>query len=77
MSRSYRRPFCSDGYKGSKRKQFEKREANKRIRNAVDVPNGNTYRKFFENWDICDYHYYVSPRDLEKHWPEWWKLVRK
>ena len=77
MSRSYRRPYCSDGYKGSKRKQFEKREANKRIRNAQDVPNGSVYRKYFENWDICDYKWYVTPRDLGKHWPEWWKLTRK
>ena len=77
MSRSYRRPYCKDGYKGSKRKQFLKKEANGRVRRATDVPNGKSYRKFFNPWDICDYNSYQTKWDIEKHWPEWWRLIRK
>lgn len=77
MSRSYRKPYCKDGYKGSKRKQFEKRNANHKIRHSEDVPNGKAYRKFSDTWNICDYTYYVPKGHLEKWWPEWWKLIRK
>jgi hypothetical protein len=77
MSRSYRKPYCTDGYKGSLRKQFFKREANKKIRNSEEVPDGKAYRKFYDPWNICDYHYFVPKENLEKWWPEWWKLIRK
>jgi hypothetical protein len=66
-----------DGYKGSNYKQFAKREANKKIRRSEDVPNGKAYRKFYDPWDIADFRWYQSPKDIEKHWPEWWKLLRK
>jgi hypothetical protein len=77
MSRSIRRPFCNESYKGSRHKQFAKRVANKKIRNSDEVPNGKAYRKFYEPWKINDYYVYQSPRDIEKYWPEWWKLLRK
>jgi hypothetical protein len=77
MSRSIRRPFCTHGQKNSKSKQFWKREASRMVRNSEDIPNGRAYRKFFDRWNIDDYRWYQSPRDIEKHWPEWWKLLRK
>lgn len=56
MSRSYRKPIVTDGYKGSRRKQFHKNCANRRIRRTVEeIANGKAYRKFYESWDICDY----------------------
>jgi len=61
MSRSYRKPFYVDGY-GSKYKKYAKRYASRAIRRAVDVPNGKSYRKFFESWNICDYKYVWNPR---------------
>ena len=77
MSRSYRKPYVVDGYKGSGFKQFAKKEASKKVRNSDEIPNGKAYKKFYDPWNICDYYYYVSPDDLKKHWPEWWKLIRK
>jgi hypothetical protein len=77
MSRSFRKPYCVDGYKGSTRKQFEKRLANRTIRNSEDVPNGKAYKKFFDSWNITDYRWYQTPSQIEKYWPEWWKLLRK
>lgn len=77
MSRSYRRPYCKDGYRGSKHKQFAKKEANKKIRRSLEVPNGKIYRKFYDTWKICDYNFYQTQRDIQRHWPEWWRLIRK
>ena len=53
MSRSYREPIFTCGY-GSKSKQFEKRQANKRIRKSENVPDGKVYKKFYNPWNICD-----------------------
>ena len=75
MSRSFRKPYVNDSYKGSGFKQFAKRESNKKIRKSEDIPNGKSYRKYFDPWNINDYYYYVG-KDL-KYWPEWWKLLRK
>jgi hypothetical protein len=77
MSRSRRKPYCVDGYKGSKNKQYGKKQSNRTIRRSKDVPNGKAYKKFYERWSFCDWSYYVPPENLEKYWPEWWKLLRK
>jgi len=53
MSRSYREPVFVCGY-GSSYKKFAKREANRVIRRAKDIPNGKIYRKYFDSWNICD-----------------------
>jgi len=58
MSRSYRKPWCTDGYKGSSRKQAAKKEASRRIRRlSEDIPDGGAYRKFYCSWNICDYRF--------------------
>jgi hypothetical protein len=72
MSRSYREPWITDGY-GSKSKRFKKRQANRAIRHAKEVPDGKAYRKFSDSWDICDYkwcwdpkpHYYWSRGEMK------------
>ena len=56
MSRSYRAAWYIDGY-GTKRKRDAKREANRRVRRAKDVPNGRAYRKYFDPWNICEYRF--------------------
>lgn len=77
MSRSYRKAFCTQGYKRPRAKQFWKKEANGRVRRAEDVPNGKAYRRLLNPWMIDDWCYYQSPYDINKYWPEWWKLLRK
>jgi hypothetical protein len=91
MSRSYREPWYTDGYKGSSRKQWSKRYANKVVRHAVDVPNGKAYRKYYDPWNICDYRWYASFEPYVSWWtktgePEWvypgdadrpWRVCRK
>ena len=65
MSRSYRKSWVTDGYTGSKRKQFFKRLANKVVRRSEEVPNGKAFKKFFDTWSICDYRYYA---DVTESW---------
>ena len=76
MSRSYRKPFVRDGYKGSKRKQYMKRYANKVVRHADDVPNGKKFRRFVDPWEICDYRYRADMNDAF-YKDEYWKYIRK
>jgi len=66
MSRSYRKPWITDGFKGSKTKQFYKKQANHLIRSLNEVPDGKSYRKFYESWNICDYKFFAY--DNEKPW---------
>jgi len=62
MSRSTRQPWYTDGYKGSKRKQYYKRYANHVIRHTDDIPDGKAYCKFFDTWSICDYRFRYNPK---------------
>jgi len=75
MSRSFRRPYVTDGYKGSKRRQFEKRYSNKVLRKVEEIADGKAFKKFTDSWDICDFKWFE--KDIKKHWPNWWKLIRK
>ena len=69
MSRSVRKPWYTDGYKGSKSRQFFKRLANRRLRRTdVDIADGNAYRRFFESWSICDYRWLYDPRPRIRWW---------
>jgi len=76
MSRSYRKAWVTDGYKGSSRKQYYKQLANKHLRKIQDIPNGRAYRKFFESWNICDYRYYIN-KNSEWYKKNFWKVECK
>lgn len=77
MSRSYREPWVTDGYKGSKHRQFEKKQANRAVRKTEEVPNGKGYRKVFDPWNICDYRWYESEKSMKKWCTNPWKYNRK
>jgi len=62
MSRSRREPWFTDGYKGSKRRQYNKRYANHVVRHTEDVPNGKAYKKLYGSYDICDFRFRYDPR---------------
>lgn len=53
MSRSKRKPYCK-----AVCDRKNKAIANRKIRNAKDIPQGSGYRKVFESWDICDIKFY-------------------
>jgi len=72
MSRSYRKPILTDGYNGGKRKRFEKKQSQKKVRKS-NVSNGGNYKKYYPQWDICDFKIRL---DLEKE-DKPWKYSRK
>lgn len=37
-----------------KHRKFHKKQANRKVRYAKDVPNGKQYRKYYESWEIND-----------------------
>ena len=90
MSRSWREPFFTDGYKGSPRRQFFKNQANRCIRQISpyeDIANGGSYKKYFDRYFICDYKWRWDPEPRVywgKNGPEWvysnekpWQVFRK
>ena len=79
MSRSYRKPWANDGYKGSKGKQYRKNQANRKIRRSKGVPDGMSYKRYYPQWNICDYNFYVNVKDKDGEFyeEEFWKYTRK
>lgn len=57
MSRSYRKPYWTQGY-GKPNRQFRKRQANHRVARTKDVANNGGYRKLYNHWDIVDWKIY-------------------
>ena len=63
MSRSVRKPWYTDGYKGSQRKQFFKRYSNRIIRRTESyIADGKAYKKLFDSYSICDYKWLYDPK---------------
>jgi hypothetical protein len=59
MSKSYKHTPCVK--QQGRSKKFYKKYANKKIRRKQlneDIPDGSSYRKLFESWDICDYRFF-------------------
>jgi len=77
MSRSYRKPWVTDGFKGSKRRQFFKRYFNKVVRKTEEIPNGRSFRKFNDIYTLCDYRWYESEKSMKKWSLNSWKYNRK
>ena len=75
MSRSYREPWWVDSY-GSPSKSYWKNQANRRVRKAREVPDHRAYRKFYEQYDICDYKFKQEP-DSDSSWLPFWQVGRK
>lgn len=65
---SYRKAVYVDGYGGS-HKRYAKRQANKKVRRYKGpIPDGSSYKKIYNSWNISDY--------ISRKWafrdPEWW-----
>jgi hypothetical protein len=53
MSRSFKHnPIIKD----DTRKKFGKKFANKKVR-KIDLDSGNSYKKVYQSYDICDYSF--------------------
>jgi hypothetical protein len=56
MSRSYRKPYWTEGY-GARGRKFAKRLATKHVRKSKNIANGGAYKLIFNSWDICDFKF--------------------
>lgn len=65
MSRSYRKPYWTQGYGGVWRR-FAKRQAAKKVRKADFVGNSAYYKRLYNSWDICDFRFHA--RGNERIW---------
>jgi len=65
MSRSYRKPYWTDGY-GGKWRRIAKRKAEKRVRQSSEAVSGMYYKRISNSWDICDFKFFDP--DCEKSW---------
>lgn len=64
MSRSYKKfPVCKQPAN-----KYVKRCANKKVRRTLDIPNGGSYRKCFESWDISDWCWIWTKDQAIKDW---------
>lgn len=54
MSRSYYKypSFSSDG---PNNRRYAKRQANKKVRRTKNIPNGGSYKKVYNTWNIVDW----------------------
>ena len=69
MSRSYKKhPWVTDG--GTPGTKYSKRFANKKVRRNEDIPNGGSYKKVYESWEIRDYKWYWTWEEAKKDWEE-------
>jgi hypothetical protein len=68
MSRSYRKPWTTDGYRGSKRRQFNKNYANRIIRRTLEeIPDGKAFKKLTDSYNICDFKWLeTDPKYIKK-----------
>ena len=82
MSRSYKKHTC---YKHNVR--WAKRAASKKVRKQnFNLPSGNAYKKVYQQYDICDYKFYVSfiayisgedETPIEKLYKDWCKYYKR
>ena len=70
MSRSYRKPWCTDGqkrhgrgYKRTNPRRYFKRLSNRMVRHDLEMPDGMAYRKNRLSWVICDWKYPLDKTD--------------
>jgi hypothetical protein len=63
MSRSYRKPYWTQGY-GNRWRKSAKRLATRRVRHAKFVDDSGYYKKLYNSWDICDFKFH-EPRSLK------------
>ena len=58
MSRSYKKNVVwTQGQSRSKNRKWWKREANKKVRKYKSIPNGKSYKRIYDSWNICDWKF--------------------
>lgn len=71
MSRSRKKDYILKDEPPGKRHM--KRQANRRVRRMVDIPDGGKYKHAYDSWDICDFTSRIDPDD----WPRAYRFKTK
>lgn len=59
MSRSYRKPWLTEGQDIPGLRKSRRRLANRRVRRETkDLTSGANFKKHSQSWDIIDYKFY-------------------
>ena len=78
MARSFKK---TPGYtnSGSRGRKFAKRWANRKVRQIKgDLPNGGSYRKVYDSWNICDFKtIYYTPVMYRDYVNKLWRDYKK
>lgn len=69
MGKSYKKqPYCGHN------DRFMKRKANTTVRKINNIPNGNSYKKFFCSYEISDYGWYCTYEEYIVRRTDWSKV---
>jgi hypothetical protein len=63
MSRSYSRFAVVSDYSRNYT-SWAKRQASKKVRRTCGIDDGGAYKKVYESWDIRDYRFFYSEKEL-------------
>jgi hypothetical protein len=67
MSRSFKKT-AGWTYESSIHINFEKKQANKKVRRSADISDGRAYKKLFDTWNIRDTnHRYYSSKQVRRY----------
>lgn len=63
MSRSYSRFAVVTDYSRN-RTRWTKRQASKKVRRSCGIDDGGAYKKVYESWDIRDFRFFYTEKEL-------------
>lgn len=62
MSRSYKKAWHKDSAN-----RWVKRYASRKVRHSLEVSDGGSFKKMFEQWDLSDFKWWsTDPKDKRK-----------
>jgi hypothetical protein len=65
MSRSYSRFAVVSDYSRNYT-SWAKRQASKKVRRTCGIDDGGAYKKVYESWDIRDFRFFYSEKELAR-----------
>jgi len=78
MSRSFKKSPASTN-SGTPGRRFFKREANCKVRNTPDIPDGMAFKRVYCPYNICDYNrgVYYTPESYRRYVENLWSDFEK
>ena len=78
MSRSFKKnPVFKDSTRKGATYKSGKQIANRTVRRKLDIPKGSGYKKMFCSYNISDYSFRMSERELMEEWEKKDSWIRR